>query len=179
MQKLSEFDNKGFNPGNIVRRVIWYIIHECFFDNFLPFPNILKKGILVLFGAKVGRNVVIKPKVKIKYPWHLKIGNNSWIGEKVWIDNLAEVIIGNDVCISQGALIITGSHDYKEKSFGLIVKSIIIEDHVWICAKAVVGPGVNCMAGSVLSLGSVATSNLEENSIYRGNPAVKIKDRNL
>ena len=82
MQKLNKFDNKGYSPGNIIRRVIWYIIHECFFDNFFPFPNILKKGILVLFGAKVGRNVVIKPKVKIKYPWHLKIGNNSWIGEK-------------------------------------------------------------------------------------------------
>ena len=98
--------------------------------------------------------------------------------KKVWIDNLSEVTIGNDVCISQGALIITGNHDYKEESFRLIVKSIIIEDHVWICAKSVVGPGVNCMAGSVLSLGSVATSDLEENSIYRGNPAVKIKNRN-
>ena len=91
---------------------------------------------------------------------------------------MAEVIIGNDVCISQGALIITGSHDYKEKSFGLIVKGIVIEDHVWICAKAVVGPGVNCMAGSVLSWVQLH-SNLERNSIYKGNPAKKIKDRRL
>ena len=179
MQKLSEFDNSGFDPGNIIKRAVWYIFHECFFDNFLPFPNILKRAILALFGAKVGKNIVIKPKVKIKYPWHLTIGNNSWIGEKVWKDNLGKVTIGNDVCISQGALIITGSHDYKEKSFGLIVKSIVIEDHVWICAKSVVGPGVNCMAGSILSLGSVANSNLEKNCIYKGNPAVKIKYRDL
>ena len=54
-----------------------------------------------LFGASVGKGVIINPRVNIKYPWKLVIGSNVWIGEKVWIDNLADVTIGDNVCLSQ------------------------------------------------------------------------------
>ena len=177
MQKLEKYKIRNYEHGNIFKRVVWYIFNEFVFNTFLPFPNAIKRVILKIFGANIGEKVVIKPKVKIKYPWHLRIGNNSWIGENVWIDNLGDVVIGDNVCISQGALIITGNHNYKVESFDLIVKNIIIEDGSWICAKSIVGPGVKCMAGSILTVGSVANSNLEKNCIYKGNPAKKIKDR--
>jgi putative colanic acid biosynthesis acetyltransferase WcaF len=137
--------------------------------------------LLRLFGAKIGKGVIIKPYVNIKYPWFLHIGNCCWIGEKVWIDNLAQVYIGNHVCISQGALLLTGNHNYKDPSFGLLTGSIRIEDGCWIGAQSCVCPGVTCNRESVLSVQSVANTDLLAGSIYQGNPAVikKIREINI
>lgn len=130
-----------------------------------------------LFGAKVGKGVVIKPSVNIKSPWRLVIGDHAWIGEFVWIDNLVNVQIGNNCCLSQGAFLLTGNHDYKKTSFDLITGSIVLENGVWIGAKAVVCPGVTCHSHAVLTVGSVATDDLDANGIYQGNPAVKVRER--
>jgi putative colanic acid biosynthesis acetyltransferase WcaF len=121
--------------------------------------------------------VTIKPNVTIKYPWHLTIGNHVWIGEQVWIDNLSRVTIKNNCCVSQGAMLLCGNHDYSKTSFDLIVKDITLEEGVWIGAKSIVCPGVSIGSHSVLTVNSVATSNLEPWGIYQGNPAVKIKER--
>ena len=116
--------------------------------------------------------MVIKPGVNIKYPWHLTIGDNSWIGENVWIDNLADVRIGQNCCISQGAMLLCGNHDYMKAGFDLLTGEIVLKDGAWVGAKAVVCPGVTMGAGSVLTVGSVATKDLIEDGIYQGNPAV-------
>ena len=133
--------------------------------------------LLRMTGASVGAGVVIKPRVTIKYPWKLTVGDNSWIGEQVWIDNLDQVTIGAHVCISQGALLLCGNHDYKKPTFDLITGPIVLENGVWIGAKASVGPGVTCGSYSVLAMGSVATKNLEEWIVYQGNPALAVRQR--
>ena len=133
--------------------------------------------ILKMFGAKIGNRVIIKPRVRIKYPWLLSIGSDVWIGESVWIDNLDNVIIKDNVCLSQGAIIMCGSHNYKKPTFNLITRPIKIESESWICAKSIVLQGVICKRGSILTASSVAKRNLEEYSIYEGNPAIKIKNR--
>ncbi len=175
MQNLKLYNNDWYNTGaGFVKRTLWYYINVLIFNHGLfPF-NGLKIKILRIFGAKIGQSVIIKPSVNIKYPWFLHIGNDTWIGEKVWIDNLIEVRIGNNCCISQGAMLLTGNHNFKSENFDLITKSIIIEDHVWIGAKALVGPGVICAQNSILSMASVASKDLEKNTIYRGNPAIKV-----
>jgi putative colanic acid biosynthesis acetyltransferase WcaF len=136
-----------------------------------------KVFILRLFGAKIGKSVNIKPKVNIKYPWKLAIGDYTWIGENVWIDNLENVTIGESCCLSQGAMILCGNHNHSKSTFDLIVKPVVIEDGAWVGAQAVVCPGVTLKTNALLTVYSVATSDLEANSIYQGNPAVKIKDR--
>lgn len=173
---LSSYNNNWYKPGSFIKRIIWYYVNAFFFNSFFP-VNGVKIILLQFFGAKVGTGVVIKPHVNIKYPWFLKVGNNVWIGEGVWIDNLAKVVIGNNVCISQGALLLTGNHDYKKSTFDLIIKEIHIHDGVWIGAKAIVCPGVICDSHAVLSVSSVATTNLSSYSVYSGNPASKVKDR--
>ena len=120
---------------------------------------------------------MIKPKVNIKYPWKLSIGKNTWIGESVWIDNLDHVNIGANVCISQGAMLLTGNHDFRKDTFDLIVKPIVLEDGVWIGAKSIVCPGVICFSHSILAVGSVSSKNLAAYTVYRGNPAVAIAKR--
>jgi putative colanic acid biosynthesis acetyltransferase WcaF len=175
---LSKYNNDWFKTGAPGWKVlIWYFVNIIFFVNPLNPVSKIKCILLRLFGAKVGAGVVIKPSVNIKYPWLLTIGDYVWIGEHVWIDNLTRVRIGNNVTLSQGAMLLTGSHDYKAEQFGLIVKEIKLEDGVWIGAKAVVCPGVTCFSHSILSVGSVATSDLEAYWIYQGVPAGKKRER--
>ncbi len=175
---LANYNNNNYFPGkNVIVRGLWYFTNILFFINPLnPFSK-LKVLILRLFGAKVGKGSVIKPAVNIKYPWKLEIGNHVWIGENVWIDNLAKVVIGNNCCISQNVLLLTGNHNYKKSSFDLITGSIQLEEGVWIGARSVVAPNVICLSHSVLTGGSFLSSNMEAYHIYRGNPAIKIKER--
>jgi putative colanic acid biosynthesis acetyltransferase WcaF len=160
-----------------LKRICWYYVNIFFFKNAYNSSSGLKSALLKAFGAKIGRGLVIKPSVNIKYPWKLSIGDNCWIGENAWIDNLADVILQNNVCISQGAMLLTGNHDYKKKTFDLILKEILLEDGVWIGAQALVCPGVTCHSHAVLSAKSVATRNLEAYMVYQGNPAIVIKER--
>lgn len=169
--QLRSYDNAWYKPGNRLKILGWYVISRLFIDTSIPFPYFLKRGILNLFGAKIAAGVVIKQRVLIKYPWFLTIGTDAWIGENVWIDNLTQVTIGCDCCLSQGAMLLTGNHNYKKSTFDLITKPITIENGAWIGAKATVCPGVIVGEHAVLSVGSVATTNLNAFGIYQGNPA--------
>lgn len=174
---LKKFNNAGFQTGaSFVTRVFWYFCNAVFFNSWFHFYPV-KNFLLKLFGANIARGVIIKPRVNIKYPWNLSIGENSWIGEGVWLDSLGKISIGNNCCISQGAMLITGNHNYKKTSFDLIVKEIVLEDGVWIGAGSIVCPGIVCRTHAVLMTGSVASHDLEPYCIYRGNPAEKIKER--
>ena len=174
---LSTYNNSWYRPGSLLKRFCWYVTSVLFFRNPL-FPFYKPKVILLrLFGAKMGKHVIIKPGVHIKYPWFLETGNHVWIGEKVWIDNLAKVTIGNNVCLSQGSLLLTGNHDYTTNSFDLIVNEIVLEDGVWIGAKSVVCSGAVCRSHAVLTVGSIAVGELQPSGIYQGNPAIWIKQR--
>jgi putative colanic acid biosynthesis acetyltransferase WcaF len=174
---LSSYNNSWFQPGSFIKRITWHYIN-CFFfkSGYFPFYR-LKVFLLKLFGANIGTGVLIKPFVNIKYPWLLTIGNHVWIGENVWIDNIANVRIGSNSCISQGACLLTGNHNYKKKSFDLLPGEIVLEEGVWIGAQSIVCPGITCKDHSILSVGSVATGDLESFYIYSGNPAVKVRER--
>jgi putative colanic acid biosynthesis acetyltransferase WcaF len=86
----------------------------------------LKSDCLDFLELKLVRGVNIKPGVHVKYPWNLKIGEFTWIGEDVWIDNLVKVDIGSNVCLSQGAMLLTGNHNYKKTTFDLMVGEIVL-----------------------------------------------------
>lgn len=173
---LSKFNNDWYNPGNPVKRVAWYIINAGFFNSAFPLIG-FKIFLLKLFGAQVGKDVVIKPYVNIKYPWNLRIGHHVWIGEKVWIDNLGLVELKDNSCVSQGAMLLCGNHHYRKVAFDLIVGNITIEEGAWIGAMAVVCPGVKVGSHAVLTVNSVATQHLEPYFVYQGNPALKVKER--
>lgn len=176
---LSLYDNSWYRPGSKIKRLLWYAVSIFFFQGSWFAWSSFKVFLLKCFGSKIGQGVVIKPKVTIKYPWKLVVGNQCWIGEGVWIDNLDLVTLDNHVCISQGALLLCGNHNYKSRTFDLIIKPIHVESGAWIGAKSVIGPGVIVGNHAVLSLGSVASNNLDSFGIYRGNPAIKIKTRNI
>ena len=176
---LSRYNNDWFRPGPRWKIVLWHFTNAWLFNSYAPLPSSVKVGLLRLFGAKVGVGVLIKPAVNIKYPWFLSIGDHVWIGEGVWIDNLTEVTIGNHVCLSQGAMLLTGNHDYRSSTFDLKVAAITLDNGAWIGAKATVCPGVRVESHAILSVSSVATKPLEAYTIYQGNPAVAIRKRDI
>ncbi|MEI9973820.1 MAG: WcaF family extracellular polysaccharide biosynthesis acetyltransferase [Ignavibacteriota bacterium] len=138
-----------------------------------------RRGLLRLFGARIGRGVVIKPGVRVKYPWLLASGDHCWLGEDCWIDNLAQVTLGSNVCISQGAYLCTGNHDWSDPAFGLMVRQISIEDGAWICARAVLGPGASVGECAVVTAGSVVAGRVPAYEIHSGNPASFLRRRQL
>lgn len=174
---LSGFDNSWYHPGAAWKRISWYFVNVLFLkSSLLPFSS-LRVRLLRLFGARIGKGVVIKPSVNIKYAWKLEVGDYSWIGENVWIDNLADVKIGANVCISQGAMLLCGNHDYKKETFDLMIGGIILEDGSWVGAQSVVCPGVTLHSHAVLGVASVAHHDLEAFTIYHGNPAKEVRKR--
>lgn len=177
--RLDQFQNLKYDHGTITKRLAWIIVSAFFFQTWFPWPSAIKVAWLRTFGAKLGKGLVIKPRVTIKYPWHLTIKDHTWIGENVWIDNLGKVTIGNHCCISQGALLLCGNHNYKTPTFDLIVGGITLEDGVWIGAKGKIAPATILRTHSILTMGSTLTRDTEPFTIYQGNPATAIKKREL
>lgn len=177
---LSRFANPGFDRGaSRFKEALWVLVRCLFFAPALPWPSACRVFWLRLFGAKIGRGVVIRSRVNLHFPWRLAIGDHVWIGEECWLLNLAPITLASHVCLSQRAFLCTGNHDYTSPTFDLIVKPICVEAGAWIGAAAFVGPGVRVGAHAVLTAGSVAAADLQPSGIYRGNPAVFIKERKI
>jgi putative colanic acid biosynthesis acetyltransferase WcaF len=177
---LASFSVGGLDRGASRARELLWLLVSLFVFRFCPLKlSGLKCWILRRFGARVGRAVVIKPEVKITFPWKLTLGDYVWLGEECWLLNLAPINIEDNACISQRAFLCTGNHNYKSPSFDLITKPISLEQGAWIGAGAFVGPGVTVGTHAVLTAGSVATKDLQPYGIYQGNPAALIKKREI
>ena len=166
LQKLNDYKS-NYSSGPKLRLYLWYIVDTFLFSNVLITNYALKSKILRIFGADVGVGVVFKPRVKIKYPWLLRVGDNSWIGEGVWIDNQALVTIGSDVCISQGAYIFTGNHNFKRAAFDLMISPVVIQNQAWIGAMAIICPGSVVGCGSVVSVGTRITGSVKDFTVVK------------
>lgn len=148
-------------------RIAWYVVSLLLFEGPIHLPYALKRLVLVLFGARIGKGLVVKPRVQIKYPWFLEAGDFVWLGENVWIDNLAPVTLGSNVCISQGALVLTGNHNYKSERFDRFSRPVLIGDHVWIGARSVVCPGAVLRDRTVLTVGCIFAGTSTGGTVVR------------
>ncbi len=175
--RLEGYTTPEFSRGRPAAvEALWMLVQWLLVSSRLP-GSAHRRLLLRLFGARIGRGVVVKPGARVKFPWRLSIGDHSWIGEDVWIDNLGPVTIGADCCLSQGAYLCTGSHDWSRPSFDLLTKPIVVHDGAWIAARAVVGPGVTVGEGAVLGLGSTATRDLAPWQVHFGVPARPVAER--
>jgi putative colanic acid biosynthesis acetyltransferase WcaF len=177
---LSTFRNGWYRPGRSrLVQAAWFLFGAPLLRMpTLPFSSI-RCALLRMFGARIGKGVVIKPGVRVKYPWLLETGDHCWIGEDCWIDNLALVRLGSHVCISQGAYFCTGNHDWSDPAFGLMVAGISVEDGAWVGAKAVVSPGAAIGECAVVTAGSVITKRVPAFEVHGGNPAVFLRKRQI
>jgi putative colanic acid biosynthesis acetyltransferase WcaF len=172
---LSAFSSAGFDRGaSRMKEILWFLVRWVFFDTSLPWPSSLRCALLRLFGARVGRGVVIRAKVNVTFPWRLSVGDHVWIGEEVLILSLAPVTLEDSVCISQRAFLCTGSHDTRRPSFDLVTKPITIRQGAWVAAQVFVGPGTEIGSGAVVLAGSVVSKQVPPGVMVRGNPAVVV-----
>lgn len=175
---LSAYTPGGYRPGRgKLVQVLWYAVSVVVFESGLVPISSVKRALLRLFGARVGRNVTIKPNVRVKYPWRLEVGDHVWIGQEAWIDNLADVRIGSHVCVSQRAYLCTGGHDPRRRGFDLRLGPIALEDGAWVAAAAVVLGGVTIGPNAVVAAGSVVTRDVPPAKIVAGVPAREVGDR--
>src|SRR5215472_14410353 len=175
--RLKDFANPQFSRGRArIVEALWLLAQWALVASWIP-GAAHRRWLLRIFGAKIGKGVQIKPGVRVKFPWRLEVGNYSWLGENVWIDNLDKVSIGANCCISQGAYLCTGNHDWSRSTFDLIMGPIRIGEGAWIAARSTIGPGVTVGEGAVLGLGSVANRDLEPWTINLGVPAVNVRAR--
>lgn len=169
---LSRFSSSGFDRGGSrLKEALWLAVKCLFFQTSLPWPYGLRRSLLRCFGAKVGRNVVIKANVNVSFPWRLSVGDHVWLGEEVMILSLAQVTIESNVCVSQRAFLCTGSHNHRREDFVLMTKPIILRAGSWVAAQAFVAPGVEVGSGAVVSAGSIVLDDVPTNAVVRGNPA--------
>lgn len=176
--RLDNYDVGTYTPGAPYwKQILWYFVGSPLVESHLIPISIIKVWTLRIFGAKIGQGVRIKPRVKVKFPWRLTVGDYVWLGEEAWIDNLAPVTIESHVCISQRVYLCTGNHDWNHPDFKLIPASIHIQESSWIAANSAIGPGVIVGKGAVLTLGGVTGRSLEPMTIYAGNPAQTVNKK--
>lgn len=166
----------NFRGKNAFIVQLWWLVDVMLFR---PSPQLMYKWrafILRLFGARIGRNVIIRPSVRITYPWKVDIGDYSWIGDDVVLYSLGEITIGSNTIISQKSYLCTGGHDYNSTSFDIYSKPIFIGDSVWIATDVFVAPGVVINNEVVVGARSSVFKNLDKAGLYLGTPAVLVKD---
>jgi len=152
------------------------VIEFLLISNPLQISSTLRVWVLRQFGARIGANVIMRPRVRVKFPWNLQIGDNCWIGEGVWIHNQDLVTIEDNAVVSQEAFITTGSHDVY-RSMDLVIKPVVIRRGAWVTTRCIVLQGAEIGQNTVVTPGSVVRGPLLPDRIYGGNPAAFIRER--
>jgi putative colanic acid biosynthesis acetyltransferase WcaF len=175
-------DLSAAGPGNFVRtrnrgvEALWMLVEILLISNPLQVSSTLRAWALRLFGARIGANVIMRPRVRVKFPWNLQIGDNCWIGEGVWIHNQGLVTIEDNAVVSQDTFITTGSHDVYG-SMDLVIKPVVIRRGAWLTSRCIVLQGVEIGQNTVVTPGSVVRGSLQPNCVYGGNPTALIRER--
>jgi putative colanic acid biosynthesis acetyltransferase WcaF len=178
MQKLSEFClPPGFRGRSALVVQLWWLIQGTLFGLSPQFMYGWRNFLLRIFGAKIGKGVIVRPSVRITYPWKLKIGDYSWVGDNVELYTLGEIVIGNNAVVSQRSYLCTGSHDYTKSAFDIYALPVVIEDEAWVATDVYVAPGVTIGRGAVIGARSSVFSDMPACMICIGSPAKPVKPR--
>lgn len=175
---LSNPDNSELVRGApIIVEAMWYFAGLPLLRSYWITSSGFRRWLLRLFGAKIGKRVHIKPGLRVKFPWYLEVGDYSWLGEDLWIDNLAFVSIGPHCCVSQGVYLCTGNHDWTTTNLKLFREPVVCERGSWVGAKSIVCPGVTIGTDAIVTAGSVVTKDVPAFEIHAGNPAQFVRKR--
>jgi putative colanic acid biosynthesis acetyltransferase WcaF len=177
-QRLDKFSlPKGFRGKGAITVQLWWLIQSTFFSCSPQFMYKWRVWLLRMFGAQIGINVIIRPSVRVTYPWKLTIGDNTWVGDDVELYTLGEITIGKNAVVSQRSYLCTGSHDYQMLTFDIYAKPIVIEDEAWVATDVFIAPGITIGKGAVIAARSSVYKDMPVGMICMGNPAKPIKNR--
>jgi putative colanic acid biosynthesis acetyltransferase WcaF len=167
----------SFSAGDRAARLLWNLCHLLLYRTSPRPMHAWRSMLLRAFGAKVGAACHFYPQSKVWAPWNLTCEDRVTFGDGAEIYNPSPVFFGSHAIVSQGGYVCGATHLYNELSFRLVSFPMRFGAYSWICARAVVNPGVNVGEGAILALGSIATKDLEPYGIYAGVPARKVKER--
>lgn len=147
------------------------------------FLHILSENgyMLMSFKMTIEKNAVIYYGLETRYPWNIKIGKGSIIGDHAILDARYGIEIGENVNISTGVWMWTLQHDVNSETFGTHGQGgkIIIKDRAWISSRTSILPNIVVEEGCVVAAGAVLTKSCDSAfSIYGGVPAKRIGARN-
>jgi putative colanic acid biosynthesis acetyltransferase WcaF len=170
--------HRNYGRRERVGRVLWALARPFF--RWSPRPcHGWRRGLLRLFGARVGREVHVHPDAEVTLPWNLEIGDHAAVGPRARIYDLGPVRIGRAATVSQDAYLCGGTHDVEDPEMRLLRLPVVVEDQAWVAAGAFVGPGVTVGEGSVVGARAVVTKDVSPWTIVAGNPARPIGARVL
>jgi putative colanic acid biosynthesis acetyltransferase WcaF len=156
---------------------LWWLVQATLFRCSPQVAYAWRRWLLRLFGAKIGKGVLIRSTVEVTYPWKLSIGDWSWIGDSVTLYTLGQITVGDNVVVSQNSYICSASHDYTTPSFAIFSRPVIIESEAWLATDVFVSPGVRIGNGAVVGARSVVLHDLPEMMVCVGQPAMAIRSR--
>lgn len=171
-----ELTNYKESKPHYFKMVVWRVLN---FWLFPLLPRGMRNGLLRLFGAKIGKDCLFRRQVKFYAPWNFECGDAVCFGPRVEVYNKDKVTCGCNIVVSQDSYLCTASHDISSRTMALVTKPIVINDNVWIAAKASIMPGVAIGEGAVIAATSTVVKDVESWSVVGGNPAKFIKKREL
>jgi putative colanic acid biosynthesis acetyltransferase WcaF len=178
-QNLDKFSlPKHFRGRSALIVQLWWLVQSSLFAWSPQFAYKWRNFLLRCFGAKIGESVIIRPSVKITYPWKLSIGDNSWIGDNVELYTLGNITIGKNAVVSQRSYLCAASHDYQKETFDIYAKPIVVEEETWLATDVFIAPGITIGKGAVIGARSSVFSDMPSGMICTGCPAKPIKGRN-
>lgn len=174
---LAAFDGNGEAWGKPAWVVaLWLVAEWLFVTNPLQVSSGLRIKVLRAFGARIGENVIFRPRTRVKSPWKLVIEDDCWIGEGVWFHNQDMIHVENDCVISQDTFLTTGSHRHRD-GMQLITAPITVHAGAWVTARCFVTGGSLIGRSAIVSPLSVVRGSIPANAIASGNPAVVVGTR--
>jgi putative colanic acid biosynthesis acetyltransferase WcaF len=175
----SVVQTQGRTPRERMLETLWDLVGQPLMR--LTFHNWygLRRLLLNLFGATIDRTARIRPSARISYPWRLKVGAQTAIGDHAIIFCLGPITIGDRCTISQYAHLCSGSYDYTSRAMTLVTRPIIIENDAWIAADVFVGPGVTVGRNSVVGARSTVLHSLPAGMICAGDNAKALRPRDV
>lgn len=180
IQDLSRFRSPaGFRGRSVLVVQVWWLVQATLFGCSPQFMFGWRNWLLRLFGSEIGVGVLIRPSVRITYPWKLRIGDHSWVGDFAELYNLGPIHIGRNAVVSQYCYLCTGSHDTMSPAFDIFAEAITVEDEAWVAAGTFIHPGVTIAQGSVVAARSIVRRSTEPFGIYAGQPLRLIRDRRV
>lgn len=179
-QNLSEFNlPAGFRGRSAITVQLWWIVQGTLFACSPQFMYAWRNWLLRLFGAKVGVRVIVRPSVKVTYPWKVSIGDYSMIGDDAVLYSLGEIEIGDNAVVSQRSYICAASHDFTKTDFPIYAKKVFIGSQAWIATDVFIAPGVSVGKGAVVGARSSVFKDMPAGMVCLGSPCVPVRVREM
>ena len=167
----------GFRGKSKLYVQLWWLVQATFINSSPQVFYGWRRFWLRMFGAKIGKKTLIRPTVKITYPWKVSIGDYSWIGDDVVLYSWGEIEIGSNTVISQKSYLCTGSHDYTKETFDIFARKITIGDSCLLATYVFVTPGITISDGAIVGARSSVFRDIDANTINAGAPSKMIRIR--